>query len=65
MHSPHLDYTTYELSNGIQAVLQAVLARYRVLYPDWELSVISLEKDRDKTAQLNRIIATLESMKQV
>ena len=49
----------------IQDVLQAVLARYRVLYPDWELSVISLEKDRDKTAQLNRIIAALESMKQV
>ena len=49
----------------LNEILQSVISRYRVLYPDWELSVISLEKDRDKTAQLNRIIAALESMKQV
>ena len=49
----------------LNEILQLVISRYRVLYPDWELSVISLEKDRDKTAQLNRIIAALESMKQV
>ena len=45
-------------------ILLAVLARYRELYPDWEVMTLSLEKHVDKNAQLDRIIASLENMKE-
>ena len=45
-------------------ILQAVLARYREVFPGWELITISLEKAVDKNAQLDRIISMLETMKE-
>ena len=47
----------------LDQILQAVLQRYREVYPDWELITISLEKAVDKKEQLDRIIATLEKLK--
>ncbi len=47
----------------IGALLTAVLQRYAELFPDWEISTVSLEKSADKNAQLDRIITTLQSMK--
>ena len=52
--------TVYE----IQDILQAVLSRYRQLYPDWDINVMSLEKKESKNQQLESIIALLESMKE-
>ena len=48
----------------INDILQAVLARYRELYPDWEIITLSLEKAVDKNEQLDRMIALLETMKE-
>ena len=45
-------------------ILQAVLARYREVFPGWELITISLEKSVDKNEQLDQIIAMLEIMKE-
>ena len=45
-------------------ILQAVLARYREVFPGWELITISLEKSVDKKEQLDRIIGLLEKMKE-
>ena len=45
-------------------ILLAVLARYREVFPDWEVMTVSLEKSVDKNEQLDRIIATLETMKE-
>ena len=45
-------------------ILLAVLARYREVFPDWEISTVSIEKAADKNEQLDRIIATLETMKE-
>ena len=45
-------------------ILLAVLARYREVFPDWEVMTVSLEKAVDKNAQLDRMIGLLERMKE-
>ena len=47
----------------IEKILKAVLQRYAELFPDWELSVISVEKNADKNEQFDSMIALLEKMK--
>ena len=47
----------------IEILLKAVLQRYTVLFPDWELSTISLQKSFDKNEQIDRIIEMLQNMK--
>ena len=45
-------------------ILLTVLARYREVFPDWEVMTVSLEKSVDKNEQLDRMIGLLESMKE-
>ena len=45
-------------------ILLAVLARYREVFPDWEVMTVSLEKSVDKNEQLDRMIGLLETMKE-
>ena len=47
----------------IEDILDAVIRRYAVLYPEWELNVFSVQKDTDKDAQIERTIRFLESLK--
>lgn len=47
----------------IEKLLEAVLHRYGELFPEWEISTISLQKNDDRNAQLDRIIALLQAMK--
>ena len=47
----------------IERLLKAVLQRYGVLFPDWELSVVSVEKNTDRNEQIDRMIELLEKMK--
>ena len=47
----------------IDLVLKAVLTRYRELFPQWEICTFSLDRASDRNTQLDRIIAMLESMK--
>lgn len=47
----------------IEQLLKAVLRRYAVLFPDWELNTISIEKGSDRNEQLDRIIELLQKMK--
>jgi hypothetical protein len=44
-------------------VLQAALDRYKELYPQWEVSLLSLSKAEDRNAQMENIIHMLEEMK--
>ena len=44
-------------------VLKGVLKRYGELFPDWDISTISLDKRGDRYEQLSRVISLLESMK--
>ena len=47
----------------VEALLKAVLQRYAVLFPDWEVSTISLQKSSDRNEQLDQMIAVLQKMK--
>lgn len=47
----------------IAELLKAVLKRYAVLFPDWEISTISLQRSSDRNEQLDRTIELLHRMK--
>jgi hypothetical protein len=47
----------------IEKVLSAVLDRYAVLYPDWDVTTFSLQKSDDRNEQIDRIIAIMQSFK--
>ena len=47
----------------LSKLLKAVLKRYEELFPDWEISTISVEKCSDINEQLDRMITMLEQMK--
>ena len=51
-------------ADEIGDILDSVLFRYRELYPNWELSVVSIDKTIDKKEQLNEIIKLLANMKE-
>ena len=48
---------------AIEKIIKAVLQRYAVLFPDWELSTISLSKNSDRNEQIDRIIKILQKLK--
>lgn len=47
----------------IETLLNVVLQRYAVLYPDYEVMTISFKKSSDRNQQLDRMIAALQQMK--
>ena len=47
----------------IDQILTATLKRYAVLFPDWEICTLSVEKNKDRAKQIDNTIAMLESMK--
>ena len=49
--------------NKIEEILNALLHRYAELFPDWEVSTISLQRSQDKNEQHDRIIGVMQNMK--
>lgn len=47
----------------IADVLLTVLRRYGELFPDWEVSTISINKYENRNEQIDQIIQMLEKMK--
>lgn len=52
-------------SSDMEAVLDAVLARYNQLFPQWDVNIVSLRKNESRNNQINGIIQTLEHMKEM
>ncbi len=52
-------------AESMDAILKAVIDRYLQIYPDWEISVITVEKTQNRNEQLDRMIAILNKMKQM
>lgn len=50
-------------AEALGTLLDAVLDRYALLYPDWEIYALSLCKNADQNEQLDRIIGMLQNMK--
>ena len=48
----------------ITELLKVVVNRYRELFPDWDISIISCYKAVDRNEQLDNMIAILEGMKE-
>ena len=48
----------------IAELLKVVVNRYRELFPDWDISIISCYKEVDRNEQLDNMIAILEGMKE-
>ncbi len=63
-----MSVTTYLIRKAkpenLEALLKAVLARYAEVFPGWEVSVITVDKQRDRNAQIDEIIAVLNGMKE-
>ena len=47
----------------LESLLQAVLSRYAELFPDWEVTTVSFQKDGDRNAQIDQFIALLNKLK--
>ena len=47
----------------INDVVDAVLAKYKALFPDWEIATFAVCKKEDRNAQLDNIINLLEKLK--
>ena len=48
----------------IEQVVNATIKRYRELFPDWEIRIVSLEKAKDRITQLDSEIAFLQRLKE-
>jgi len=46
-----------------EVLLKALLKRYEILFPDWEVSILTLQKSEDRNVQLDRIITMLAKRK--
>lgn len=49
----------------IPAILDSVLLRYTQLYPQWSVSIVTIEKCEDRNEQINRMITFLKKMKKL
>ena len=50
-------------STQIENLLKALLDRYAVLFPEWEISAVSLPKSPQRDVQIARMLAVLQGMK--
>jgi len=53
-------------ANGeeLDTIRKEVLARYAVLYPNWEVSTVSIDRCEDRNEQIDRMIRILEKCKE-
>lgn len=49
----------------LNQLLMKIVERYEVVFPDWSITIITLEKSRDRNEQLDRIIAHLQAIKEM
>ena len=49
--------------NEMDPMLRSVLKRYSALYPEWELSLISMDRRENTEEQIDGIIAMLNELR--
>lgn len=50
-------------SNQLEQILEALKQRYAQLYPDWEIHIMSIKKNTDRSMQIDRVVALLNGLK--
>ena len=58
-----IEYSARADGIEIEKLLKAVLQRYAVLFPDWEVSTVSFQKNGDRNGQIDQFISLLTKMK--
>ena len=43
--------------------LNAIIKRYSALYPDWNLTLVSLQKSGDENEQIDRMISVMDHLR--
>ena len=50
-------------SNQLEQILEALKQRHAQLYPDWEIHIMSINKNTDRSMQIDRVVALLNGLK--
>ena len=50
-------------SNQLEQILEALKQRHAQLYRDWEIDIMSIKKNRDRSMQIDRVVALLNGLK--
>ena len=50
-------------SNQLEQIFEALKQRHAQLYPDWEIHIMSIKKDTDRSMQIDRVVALLNGLK--
>ena len=48
----------------ISEVFMELLARYRTLFPNWEICVFTIDKNKERNFQIDELIAVMKTMKE-
>lgn len=59
-----LQYISTATADKIPELLMTVLERYNEVFPDWEISTVSIQKDGTEREQIGRMIKILEEMRE-
>ena len=51
-------------SDEIELIIDALLSRHAILYPNWELAIIALNKTTDLNTQIDQTILLLQGFKE-
>ena len=57
-----IDYIKTAKPEELDQILQAVLSRYREVYPDWDITLISLDRRESRETQIRRIRELLDNL---
>lgn len=47
----------------ISEVFMELLARYRILFPNWEICVFTIDNNKERNVQIDELITLMKSMK--
>lgn len=59
-----LEYISTATADEVPELLMALLERYKKVFPDWEMVVLSVERDGTAYEQISRAISRLEGIRE-
>lgn len=59
-----LEYISTASAAEVPELLMALLERYKIVFPDWEMVVLSIQKDGTAYEQISRTISRLERIQE-
>ncbi|MBQ3252456.1 MAG: hypothetical protein IJB02_04365 [Oscillospiraceae bacterium] len=50
-------------ADEISGIWQPLLNRYKELFPDWDITILTIEKTQDRNKQIDNLIHIMESLR--